>query len=248
MSRSLLIVACLLCACGERRHRDAPPEPENVTTLEGLPGTPCGSPLMVVVSYADSTQGTFCIDRFEASLDGGTLGNAHQAGGDDLSDSTDGSTKAAATVNLAIKPAASVSWYQAKAACKNAGKRLCTIEEWERACRGPAGLVYPYGDDMDEKACQGFFAFPEERPEVTGSLKSCGSAFGVYDMSGNVEEWTASAAERVPGSLVFNDRAVRGGSFKSNVSALACVGPEFHEAPGSADVDRGFRCCSDGPL
>ena len=43
-------------------------------------------------------------------------------------------------------------------------------------------------------------------------------------------------------------QAMAGGSFKSNSQALACIGEEFHEAPGSADVDRGFRCCSDGPI
>lgn len=247
MKRPLVFAALplLLAACGKQHdNRTETLVPEHITQLNNLPGTPCGSALMVVITRQDGS--TFCIDRFEAKLDNGAPGNAVQSSNDESLD-LDGSTEAAAQGALGVKPATSVSWYQAKAACANTGKRLCSAAEWERACRGPEGIIYPYGDDMNDAACRGFFNYPAQRPSNTGSLKTCGSAFGVYDLSGNVEEWTATAVERIPGSGILNDRAVRGGSFKSNVNALACVGVEFHEAPGSTDTDRGFRCCQDAP-
>jgi hypothetical protein len=238
----------LLCGCGERRQPPGGPPPEpprNVTDLVGLAGEECGSPLMVWATRPDATR--FCIDRFEAGVDDGALGNPHQ-GSDDVDTTTDGSTLARATVALGARPAVSLTWYQAVAACANAGKRLCTLVEWQAACRGPQAWVYPYGDAILDDACQGFFAYPVARPEVTGSLATCVSPIGTYDMSGNVEEWVAASTPRTPGTTLLNDRMVRGGSYKSNSNALACIGDEFHEAPGQADADRGFRCCADGPI
>ncbi len=220
----ILWLVLFVSACADRFEPGEPdPGPGPLDSLDGLPGEPCGTNQMVVVTRADDT--TFCIDRLEASL---------------------GPT-AAAQVVLGVVPATGVTWQQATNACDNAGKRLCTVEEWERACRGPEGRVYPYGDTIDDTLCRGFFNYPENKPEVTGSIETCGSYFGAYDLSGNVEEWTSTAVERIPGSGIFNDKAIRGGSFKSNSNALQCVGAEFHAAPESSDIDRGFRCCMDGP-
>jgi formylglycine-generating enzyme len=248
MSRMLIAATLAFAACAER-HVGSPDGaddgPKPIDDLSGLPGTPCGSPLMVTVTMADGVT-TFCIDRFEARLDSGARGAFHQ-GTDDTDTDVDGSTNAVAEVALDALPTSDVSWYQAKSACANAGKRLCSTAEWERACRGPEGFAYPYGNINDEIACVGFFAYPEHEPEHTGSRDTCGSAFGAYDMSGNLEEWTLDAVPRQPGLATLDDRAVRGGSYRSNASALACAGPEFHEAPGTHDTDRGFRCCADTP-
>jgi hypothetical protein len=250
----LLVLLALLPAgaisCG-KRHQDkvVAPESKALRPTDPLPGTPCATEGMVVATRADGT--TFCIDRFEATLDDGALGNAHQGDidgtistDDDLVVTVDGSTHALALVALGAVPANNITWYQAKAACANAGKHLCTTQEWESACRGPAALIYTYGSQMDEHACNGFFNYPEEKPAATGSLNTCVSTCGAYDLSGNLEEWTDGAVERIPGTGLYYDRSVRGGSFKSNANALACVGPEFHAPPGSADIDRGFRCCA----
>jgi len=239
-----MVMALALTSCTEPRDPSAGNDPDapppGVRSLDGLPGEACGDALMVWVTRTDDSR--FCIDRFEASLDSGDLGDAHQ-GSDDLELSTNGSTTAGATVVLGQPPTQGISWYQAKAACENVSKRLCTLEEWQSACRGPDALIYPYGDRISDSSCQGFFAYPDDKPSVTGSLASCLSPWGAYDLSGNVEEWTDTPVPRIPGSTELNDRAVRGGSFKSNSSALACIGDEFHEAPGSSDIDRGFRCC-----
>lgn len=243
MRASLVLgAALLLFACADRY---VPPEEEPgaflpITDVDSLPGASCSHALMVQVGMPNGR--VFCIDRFEAGLAGGGLGNAQQAS-DDTDTQTDGSTTAQATVALGVTPAGGVSWYQAKAACANAGKRLCTLEEWERACRGPSALIYPYGDTVDDAMCNGFFHFSETNPLPTGSLSGCGSAYGAYDLSGNLAEWTDTAVPRIPGGTVLDDRAVRGGSYTSNANALACVGEEFRAPPGQAASDRGFRCC-----
>ncbi len=235
----------VLAACANRYDpaKDPTLNPDlAVPSVNDIPGLQCAgsSDLMRTVDNVDGS--TFCIDVFEASVDSGSLGNAQQSA-DDSVDTTDGSTTAKATVGLHIAPASGVSYYQAKAACENAGKRLCTQTEWERACRGPSALLYPYGDDSDDKACNGFFNYATTNPLVTGALKTCVSVYGAYDMSGNLSEWTSTATERVPGSGINNDRAMRGGSYDGNNVALRCVGEEYRDAPGDAPVDRGFRCC-----
>ncbi|MEZ4269931.1 MAG: SUMF1/EgtB/PvdO family nonheme iron enzyme [Myxococcota bacterium] len=240
-----LVLTLLACGTRHKDEPDAPSVPRNITDLDGLPGSPCGSNVMVWVT--DLSGGRFCIDRFEAATDGAALGNVSQASDETIS-TTDGSTSARALVELAASPAREISWYQAKSACMNAGKRLCTVDEWEIACRGPDQRIYPYADTLDESACNGFFNFAAQNPLQSGSLSTCGSAFGVYDMSGNLEEWVETATPRTAGQTELEDRFVRGGSFKSNSNALACFGMEFHAPPSSTDIDRGFRCCADGPV
>ena len=122
---------------------------------------------MARVTRADGS--TFCIDRFEAHTDGGALGNAQQAA-NDATLQGDGSTHAAAQLALAATPTTGVSWFQAQAACANAHKRLCSIAEWERACRGSQLAAYPYGGNYNETTCDGFFRFYPIKPAPTGSF------------------------------------------------------------------------------
>lgn len=238
------LVFTALFACSPDSFENPPPKPETQETvdLDSAPGDEsCGDPLMVRITLDAST---YCIDRFEAGVTGDTLGNANQ-GMTDADESLDGSTLARSTVGLQTEPQANLSWYQAKASCENAGKRLCTAAEWERACRGPELFVYPYGDDFEDDACNGFFKQNGNGPLLTGSLPACGSQDGIYDMSGNLAEWTSTSVERVPGTNVLNARAVRGGSFRSNFSALRCLGAEFKLPPTEVSDDLGFRCCAD---
>jgi formylglycine-generating enzyme required for sulfatase activity len=238
-------LALLALSCSDRYVPGGDDDPRNraIGSIDEIPATFCDQTLMVQVRWPDSTY--FCMDAFEASLDGGARGNAHQANNNDLALTLDGSTTAKATVGLHADPATGVSWYQAKAACENAGKRLCTLAEWERACRGPGSWIYPYGDLVDQTACNGFYNFSDDNPLPTGSLRTCGSYFGAFDLSGNLSEWTDTPAARVPGSDVLNDRAVRGGSYNGNDVALRCVGEEYRDAPSSTLAERGFRCCDD---
>ncbi|MEL6546674.1 MAG: SUMF1/EgtB/PvdO family nonheme iron enzyme, partial [Myxococcota bacterium] len=246
MKRALLIplAVALTLSCGPDRFTAPEPDgpPSTVVDLDNAPGDLCAQDLMVAITLSGGR--IFCIDRFESAIDGAVLGNAAQ-GTSDEDRSLDGSTSATARVALQVEPRADVSWYQARAACENAGKRLCTTEEWERACRGPNEQTYPYGDSVDDDACNGFFKSAGDGVLLTGSLDSCGTAEGVYDLSGNLSEWTDDSVERVPGDTILSDRAVRGGSFQSNFAALRCFGAEFHEPPGTLSREVGFRCCDE---
>ncbi|NMB74948.1 MAG: SUMF1/EgtB/PvdO family nonheme iron enzyme [Myxococcales bacterium] len=138
------------------------------------------------------------------------------------------------------KPVTGVSWAQADQMCKKKGKRLCTEEEWEFACKGRGNLSFPYGNTFDPEACNSQNADGEGREVgVSGAFAKCFSPFGVADMSGNVSEWTASRwADGV------GDRTYKGGSASRPNWAVRCAS-RSNLPPGSSKGDLGFRCCAD---
>jgi formylglycine-generating enzyme required for sulfatase activity len=117
-------------------------------------------------------------------------------------------------------PVECVAWPQAKAFCEAIGGRLPTEAEWEYAARGGTRTRFYCGDDY---ACLDGIAWFEdnsgERKQPVGGKAP--NAFGLYDMLGNVFEWTGdlygeySAEDQVDprGPLTGNDRVFRGGSF-----------------------------------
>jgi serine/threonine protein kinase len=136
-------------------------------------------------------------------------------------------------------PTVGVSWHDAKRLCENRSKRLCTEEEWEKACKGPGNARFPYGSSFDPNACNTEDDSGEDRPLVSsGTFAKCRSGYGVADLSGNVAEWTASP---YAGS---SDRAQKGGAFDRPDYAARCSARK-NGAPGSRADEVGFRCCTD---
>lgn len=166
--------------------------------------------------------GAACVDRYEAHLvveqERGLFvpHPAHQRPPADA--------RFVARSTPGVLPQAYIDRLEAAEACENAGKRLCSVEEWYRACRGPKEQTYPYGKDFASGRCNvgkahllARFFGPNPRAwqyeahfnnpmlgqqagflAPTGEHTGCVSEYGTYDMVGNLHEWTA---DRVDWSL-----------------------------------------------
>ncbi len=129
------------------------------------------------------------------------------------------------------KPKKQNEWYGAKDVCKKQGKRLCTDNEWEKACKGPGNLRYPYGNGYDSQKCN----TESGKIALSGTYKDCVSGYGVFDMSGNLKEWMSS--EKI--GIYLN---MRGGYYKSKTRESRCAA--FRQViPFGSKAEYGFRCC-----
>jgi sulfatase modifying factor 1 len=139
--------------------------------------------------------------------------------------------------NMERHPVVQVSWDDAMAYARWAGKRLPTEQEWEKAARGVDGREYPWGDqEPTRELCN--FNQHEGRTTPCGKYSPQGdSPFGCVDMSGNVWEWTMSEGDK-------DGRVLRGGGWSHLAENVRLVLRSIHDLEDRYDTD-GFRCVSD---
>lgn len=173
--------------------------------------------------------GRFCVDRWEASLaelaaDGTERAHPH-------SERPVAGVRYAARSHPGVLPQGYVNQLEAAAACEAAGKRLCTLREWYRACAGPQGTVYPYGPSLERGACNSgkahllgqlfgrdprawsydaHFNSPRLLREPgflapTGEYERCVSVEGIHDLVGNLHEWVSDRVDHeLPRKIPLN--------------------------------------------
>jgi len=130
-------------------------------------------------------------------------------------------------------PIVGLTWNEADSSCRSAGKRLCTEFEWENACRGKFNWTYPYGNQYSEKICN----TESKELKVTGALINCKTEGNIFDMSGNVNEWTGSNWD-----ANIRNKVIRGGAFFSGENDSRCT-LRFSNRPATKAKAIGFRCC-----
>ena len=131
------------------------------------------------------------------------------------------------------RPVERVTWHNAKMYCKKVGKRLPTEWEWEKAAKAGTSTKYYWGyEDKDDYAW--YDANSDNKTHSVGEKKP--NPFGLYDMSGNVWEWTNSDYDE-HGKY----KVLRGGSWYNNPNSLRSA-YRLGFGPSGQNLTFGFRC------
>jgi formylglycine-generating enzyme required for sulfatase activity len=153
-------------------------------------------------------------------------------------------------------PMVMVTWFGARAFCEAQGGRLPTQAEWEKAARGADGRAYPWGNELARNQAnyynsqdifeKVFGKGGDTTPvgyyngKMYGSYQTIDGAspYGLYDMAGNVWQWTNDVTEGI------HYRFMRGGS-KADYGYMLRVWSSNNAGPEYAGPSVGFRCARD---
>lgn len=197
-----------------------------------------------------------CMDRWEAFLVD-VSGGSEQAWSPYFNP---GNLMVAARSAPGAVPQGYISGAQAEQACFEAGKRLCTRDEWELGCRGAEARVYPYGFMRVDGACNDHRAVhpvvelfgttedwiwgeldnpcisqQSDTLALSGSFDQCQTPEGIYDLVGNLHEWTADPAGTFKGGFYVD----------ATTNGAGCGYTTTAHSFSYGDYSTGFRCCSD---
>lgn len=149
-------------------------------------------------------------------------------------------------------PVVHMLWEDAQAYCSWAQKRLPTEAEWEKAARGPNGLLFPWGNEWDPDHVRHAKDGVVSGPCAVGSYPQGASPYGAEDMLGNVIEWVADPFDRDyytyapaynpqgPQAHSPGQYARRGGSWATRAGFLHCAWRI--DRPNQTTDTIGFRC------
>jgi formylglycine-generating enzyme len=153
-------------------------------------------------------------------------------------------------------PMVMVTWFGAKSYCESNGWRLPTEVEWEKAARGTDGRPFPWGEEIERNQAN-HYSSHDIFEKVAGGLGDTtpvgfyngstyldyqtidsASPYGLYDMAGNVWQWTGDVYEGA------HYRYMRGGS-KENYAYNLRVWTRNNATPVYYSPNVGFRCARD---
>jgi sulfatase modifying factor 1 len=149
--------------------------------------------------------------------------------------------------------------------CRERDKRLCDEDEWSRACEGPLGRPFPYGQEYRQGVCNdvGRFRAPRwkvlgtwpsaeasaevsrlDQSEPSGAREGCVSEEGVADLTGNVAEWVVRTRENETNYPHVVKGCFWGRCFRPPHTP-SCEYVNFAHPTGYRSYEMGFRCCAD---
>lgn len=148
-------------------------------------------------------------------------------------------------------PVVGVNWHDANAYAKWAGKRLPTQFEWEYIARGQERRLFPWGNELPDGTRANYSDINDTNfcrdinnndgykyTAPVGSYTEGQTPLGIFDMAGNVREWTSSVESGTDKAVV------KGGSFSNAYDDLWCADYRINEKD-TLEPNLGFRCVAD---
>ena len=156
------------------------------------------------------------------------------------------------------EPVVNVSYYEADAYARWAGKRLPTEAEWEKAAAWNEELqrktVYPWGDEKPTPKHANLLESYLWSPSKVGAYPDGKSYYGCHQMMGDIWEWTSSEYVLYPGfkskfseytdKWTINQKVLRGGCFATPTSQIRNSYRNYFK-PHERILFAGFRCAKD---